>query len=141
MPDTEKPLASEDEVLKGENTVTIQSGDGRVGSCDIVVNGTKQTFETGKEITVSDAQLDVLRNSGHTVEEAETKKSKGKGSSDGEAGAGEGSLASAAKSTKGKAKTGAKAEKPAAEPASNVNNGGNTTTSETVKSAEEGKTS
>ena len=134
----ETAIANEAEVLSGENTVIIESGDGRLGSCDILVNCTKQTFETGKEITVSDAQLDVLRNSNHKVEEvAVSKKSKATGSSDGEAGVGEGSPTPAAK---GKGKAAAKSAptttaKAKPEPASNVDNGGNTTTSEAVKQA------
>lgn len=131
----EAPIANEAEVLKGENEVIVASGDGSIGSFDVLVNGTKQTFDTGKKITVSDAQLDVLRNSGRTVEEVTVSKaSKGKNSSVGEAGGSEGSQPPAAKA-KGKAAAKAPTAKAAAvkEPASNVNNDGNTTTLQAVK--------
>lgn len=136
MSDIEKPIADEQTVLKGENQVVIESGDGRVGKCDVLVNGHKQTFDTGKEITVSDAQLDVLRNSGRNVIEVKTSpstKKADKASPDGEAGAGGRSLAPAT-NTKAKATGKAAAKKTATQPAaSNVNNGGNTTTATDAK--------
>lgn len=132
MSDIEKPIADEATVLKGDNQVIIEPGDGSLGTCSVIVNGTKATFNTGKEVTVSDAQLDVLRNSGRKVTELDSgKKGKGKASPDGEAGAGEGSLAPVTKAkTGGKAKAAA-SKKPAPQPASNVNAGGNTTTATT----------